>query len=214
MRLFRTILKSKDEGISKKIMPRLTALFQIPPLRTRVAKDAVCFLGKMKQLAEAETTTENLNTSKVIKNERMLLWMVKVGGTRNALREAEAKRLTEKKIKDEMMREWTTRRTEEGLKRRKLPLRTWRKHPAIWQSKSLDGETTWLHLKWYIGEFPIPRRGARVPREESRKLEQLMEKNEAWKSGEEEDISRIVRSLPVCTLHNRNARENTTNNPF
>lgn len=66
-----------------------------------------------------------------------------------------------------------TRGQGEGLNRRGLPLIKWKKEPPIYQGRSLCGETKRLLLKWYIGNFPIPRRGARVPRDAAKTLEQL-----------------------------------------
>lgn len=77
------------------------------------------------------------------------------------------------------------------------------KEASILQSKPLDGETKRLLLNWYVGKFPIPRRGLRVPREAARELELLMKKNEAWTPSEEAEINRIVESLLDCPLHNR-----------
>lgn len=64
-RLFRTILRSKERGISNKALLRLKALFQITTIKHKLEMDARSLTTILKRVANDDSQPTNRNIAKV-----------------------------------------------------------------------------------------------------------------------------------------------------
>lgn len=180
-RLMKGIIKRKNKGISTKMIQRMEALFQIIQAKLKLMKEVTMFIEKMRTLAQDDVETGNINTSKLRSHTRRSLWLVSREIAPEILSKERERKLTKKSLREEVVKVWNNREMGEELRRRGLPQLEWGKKPQLWRDSRLSSGEKRLLVKWYIGKFPIPSKGAQIPRREASELADLMERDKPWK---------------------------------
>lgn len=194
-KLFRAVLKSKEKGVTVNATRRLQALFQVVPIGLSLEKEARRCAGKMKERAEQEQTGMNAHEKKLRSLARRCLWLMGRMAAPRHLREARDRRTTEGLWRKKVEKYWNEREERGGLKNRKLPKIRWGREPQIWSAGGLKCRERRLATKWFIGKFPIPRRGERTPRHQHEMLAALLSSDKEWTGTERTKLKETIEAL-------------------
>lgn len=126
------------------------------------------------------------------------MWLSQRNSAAPAIRRSARTRFTKKEMIKATTKEWNRSEVLDGVGSRRLPKVKWKVPPAVWEAE-LKGEERRQLLKWYIGRFPIPRRGVCVPQDANRELALIMRKDTSWEEGEVEKVRAALRILRSCT---------------
>lgn len=59
---------------------------------------------------------------------------------------------------------WNKANERSGMRTRQIPKIETKKNVVLWCIRQINAETTRVLLKWYVGKFPIARRGVKIQR--------------------------------------------------
>lgn len=176
-------------------MTRLGALYRVVPVEERVDLHAASFVRKLKRWLEKDTQDHSKNEEKVRRHATTTRWILDTGYAPPRLKSIALTNRSRKEIQDKAVETWN-RRGEEGerSRNRELPKIKWAEELPLLKAKGLRGEHRRLGAKWYIGKFPIPRRGTHTL-EIKTEFKECMRRAVSWSPQEERKVKEILEKL-------------------
>lgn len=108
--------------------------------------------------------------------------------------------LTRKDVEVGTVEEWNMDSKNQRRKERGLAEVKWKRDPPIWAAKAIKGEATRRLIKWHIGRFPRPRKGAAMNKTVNASLAQLTECQKEWSREKQRRVESLTNELNKSTL--------------